>query len=80
MTLTILILHMCISTFKLPNVSPETGVRDNAVPFKVLMKFRTGIDPNHKLKPCVGCNAVPSASGTVKVGDWVYVKKMFAGP
>lgn len=74
------ILHLCISTFQLPNVSPETGVRDNAVPFKVLMKFRTGIDPKHKLKPCVGCNAVPSDSGTVKVGDWVYVKKMIAAP
>jgi len=60
----------------LPNVSPETGERDNAVPYKVLMKFRTGLDPAQKMKPCVGCNAVPSADGTVKVGDWVYVKKM----
>ncbi|KAF9486556.1 hypothetical protein BDN70DRAFT_870140 [Pholiota conissans] len=60
----------------LPNVSPETGVRDNAVPYKVLMKFRIGLDPVEKMKPCVGCNAVPSGNGSVKVGDWVYVKKM----
>jgi len=40
------------------------------------MKFRTGLDPKHKSKPCVGCNAVPSGSGVVKVGDVVYVKKM----
>ncbi|KAF8963903.1 MOSC N-terminal beta barrel domain-containing protein [Flammula alnicola] len=60
----------------LPNVSPETGERDNAVPYKVLMKFRTGLDPGNKMKPCVGCNAVPSGNGGVSVGDWVYVKKM----
>lgn len=60
----------------LPNVSPETGERDNAVPYKVLMKFRTGIDPAQKMKPCVGCNGVPASDGVVKIGDWVYVKKM----
>lgn len=61
---------------QLPNVSPETGIRDNAVPYKVLMKFRTGLDPTEEMKPCVGCNAVPSGNGSVNVGDWVYVKKM----
>lgn len=61
---------------QLPNVNPETGERDNAVPYKVLMKFRTGIDPTHKMKPCVGCNGVPASDGLVKVGDLVYVKKM----
>jgi hypothetical protein len=60
----------------LPNVSPETGERDKAVPYKVLMKFRTGLDPTHKMTPCVGCNAVPSGNGTVNVGDLVYIKKM----
>ncbi|KAH9486404.1 Mitochondrial amidoxime-reducing component 1 [Psilocybe cubensis] len=60
----------------LPNVSPETGERDKAVPYKVIMKFRTGLDPQQKMKPCVGCNAVPNGLGTVKVGDWVYVKKL----
>ncbi|EAU92323.1 hypothetical protein CC1G_00542 [Coprinopsis cinerea okayama7 len=60
----------------LPNVSPETGERDAAVPYKVLMKFRTGLDPKQKLKPCVGCNAVPGGNGVVSVGDWVFVKKV----
>ncbi|KAF9011098.1 MOSC N-terminal beta barrel domain-containing protein [Cyathus striatus] len=60
----------------LPNVSPETGERDKAVPYKVIMKFRTGIDEVQKLKPCVGCNGVPMGSGVVRVGDAVRVKKM----
>ncbi|KAF8808035.1 hypothetical protein BYT27DRAFT_7099211 [Phlegmacium glaucopus] len=60
----------------LPNVSPQTGERDKAVPFKVLMKFRTGLDPTYKLKPCVGCNGVPAGDGVITVGDWVYIKKM----
>ncbi|TFK41978.1 MOSC N-terminal beta barrel domain-containing protein [Crucibulum laeve] len=60
----------------LPNVSPETGERDKAVPFKVLMKFRTGVDPMQKMKPCVGCNGVPDGDGVVRVGDVVFVKKM----
>lgn len=61
---------------QLPNVSPETGERDQAVPYKVLMKFRTGLDPTQKMKPCVGCNAVPRGSGVVKVGDSLHIKKM----
>jgi hypothetical protein len=52
-------------------------LKDAAVPYKVIMKFRKGIDPVEKMKPCVGCNAVPQASGTIKVGDDVYVKKMW---
>ncbi|KAH6917093.1 hypothetical protein BKA70DRAFT_1251338 [Coprinopsis sp. MPI-PUGE-AT-0042] len=63
----------------LPNVSPESGVRDAAVPYKVLMKFRTGLDPTHKMKPCVGCNGVPDRAGVIKVGDKVYVKKTLSG-
>jgi len=58
----------------LPNVSPETGVRDKAVPYKVLMKHRIGVDPLAKMKPCVGVNGVPSASGVLNVGDWVEVR------
>jgi uncharacterized protein YcbX len=61
---------------KLPNVSPDTGVRDKAVPYKVLMKFRIGVDPKMKMKPCVGCNAVPLGEGTISVGDTVLVKKV----
>lgn len=60
----------------LPNVSPDTGKRDKAVPYKVLMKFRTGLNPESIMKPCVGSNAVPERNGTVNVGDVVYVKKM----
>lgn len=57
-------------------MDPETGEADKAVPFKVLMKFRTGVDPVLKMKPCVGCNAVPAEEGVVSVGDVVYVTKM----
>lgn len=55
----------------LPNVSPETGERDKAVPYKTLMKFRTGFDPQNKMKPCVGCNGVPMGAGEIRVGDEV---------
>lgn len=64
---------------QLPNVDPTSGERDKAVPFKVLMKFRTGVIPEDKWKPCVGCNAVPAASGVVSVGDEVRVRKLIAG-
>lgn len=63
---------------QLPNVNPQTGEKDNAVPFKVLMKFRTGLDPIHKLKPCVGCNGVPAGEGVIAVGDEVYIKKVIS--
>jgi len=58
----------------LPNVDIKTGVRDAAVPYKVLTKFRTGKDPERMSKPCFGCNAVPEGHGTVYVGDRVEVK------
>ncbi|KAL1739357.1 hypothetical protein HDZ31DRAFT_49518, partial [Schizophyllum fasciatum] len=60
----------------LPNVSPETGERDKAVPYKVLLKFRTGLHPKLKMKPCVGCNGVPQGEGVVSVGDVVWVRRM----
>jgi len=59
----------------LPNVSPETGIRDNAVPFKILTKFRAGLDPAQKLTPCVGCYAIPATDGVFRVGDVVVVKR-----
>jgi len=59
----------------LPNVSPDTGVRDKAVPYKVIMKFRTGVDLVNKMKPCLGCNGVPFGQGVYRVGDRVTVKK-----
>lgn len=62
---------------QLPNVDPDTGVKDAAVPYKVMMKFRKEIDPVEKMKPCLGCNGVPEGEGEIKVGDTVYVKKMW---
>ncbi|KAF8832747.1 hypothetical protein HHX47_DHR1001458 [Lentinula edodes] len=62
----------------LPNVCPDTGVRDKAVPYKVLMKFRIGLDPQNKMKPCVGCNGVPLGSGIIQVGDSVNVRRIIA--
>ena len=43
------------------------------MPYKVLMKFRTGIDPENMNKPCFGCNGVPEGRGVVRVGDSVKV-------
>ncbi|KAH8831667.1 MOSC N-terminal beta barrel domain-containing protein [Flagelloscypha sp. PMI_526] len=60
----------------LPNVSPETGIPDKAVPFKVLAKFRIGVDPLNKYKPCLGDNACPLGNGVVRVGDIVRVTKL----
>lgn len=59
----------------LPNVHPETGVRDKAVPLKVLMKYRRGLDPARPSLSCIGCNGVPTANGVVKVGDWIHVRE-----
>ncbi|KAG1886124.1 hypothetical protein F4604DRAFT_1724783 [Suillus subluteus] len=59
----------------LPNVHPETGVRDKAVPLKVLMKHRRGLDPARPSLSCMGCNGVLTANGVVKVGDWIHVRK-----
>jgi len=56
----------------LPNVSPHTG---KAVPYKVIMKFRTGFDPARKMKPCVGSNGVVFGEGVYRVGDRVTVKR-----
>lgn len=40
----------------MPNVDPHTDVRCEAVPYKVLMKFRSGEDPAQLKKPCFGGN------------------------
>lgn len=58
---------------QLPNVDPKTGVRDAAVPYKVIMKFRTGVDPENLNKPCFGSNGVPGGSGVLRVGDRISV-------
>ncbi|KAH7338871.1 MOSC N-terminal beta barrel domain-containing protein [Rhizoctonia solani] len=54
----------------LPNTNPTTGVRDKAVPFKVISKFRK-VEP--KKTPCFGVTAVVQSSGILKVGDSVKV-------
>ncbi|KAL5494819.1 hypothetical protein ACEPAI_281 [Sanghuangporus weigelae] len=60
----------------LPNVDPETGVRDKAVPYKVLMQFRTGLNPQRPGKSCFGCNGVPDGRGVIRVGDSITVVKI----
>ncbi|KAG1742716.1 uncharacterized protein EDB91DRAFT_294104 [Suillus paluster] len=60
----------------LPNVHPETGVLDKAVPLKVLMKHRRGLDPARPSLSCMGCNGILTADGVVKVGDWIHVRKI----
>lgn len=39
------------------------------------MKFRTGLDPVNKMKPCVGVNGVvlTGGGGEIRVGDSVAV-------
>lgn len=64
----------------LPNVHPDTGVRDKAVPFKVLMKFRSKVDPRLKNQACMGVNGLAADEGLVKVGEWVHVKKLLSPP
>ncbi|KAH7886257.1 MOSC N-terminal beta barrel domain-containing protein [Phlebopus sp. FC_14] len=60
----------------LPNVDTSTGIRDNAVPYKAMMKFRRGLDPARVSAPCFGCNGILTGEGTVRVGNWVHVRKM----
>ncbi|KAG9127316.1 hypothetical protein FRC07_014849 [Ceratobasidium sp. 392] len=52
----------------LPNVDTVTGIRDNAVPFKVITKFRR-VETLAGSTACFGVNAVAQTSGLFKVGD-----------
>ncbi|SCV69443.1 BQ2448_2463 [Microbotryum intermedium] len=71
---------------QLPNVDPETGVRDKSVPDKVaisclqpLRPYREGIWPMYAQKTFFGVNLVPrTAHGTLRVGDQVVVTKAFS--
>ncbi|KAJ7897246.1 hypothetical protein B0H14DRAFT_2333080 [Mycena olivaceomarginata] len=54
----------------LPNISPETGVMDKAVPYKTLIKFRR-VDPGAPMKACVGTNGCPQGEGLIRVGDCI---------
>ncbi|PWN46829.1 hypothetical protein IE53DRAFT_391017 [Violaceomyces palustris] len=60
-----------------PNIDPETGKRDNFLPYRVLQEFRQ-VDEGVKGsgKPCFGMLSVPrEISGTIRVGDIVRVTR-----
>lgn len=68
------------SCVQLPNVDPQTGIRDNAVPYKIMMKSgRGGLAPENKVRPCMGINGVPGGSGVIRVGDRVTVLESWSG-
>ncbi|TCD62695.1 hypothetical protein EIP91_006555 [Steccherinum ochraceum] len=56
----------------LPNVDPSTGIRDPAIPNKVITRYGNA---NRKKKPIFGTYAVPEGDGYVRVGDRVRVRK-----
>lgn len=60
-----------------PNIDPETGVRDNFLPYRVLQEYRQ-VDKvaAQKGKPCFGMLSVPrERQGVVRVGDVFRVTK-----
>lgn len=57
---------------QLPNVDSQTGERDAAVPYKVIIKYGNA---DSAKKPMFGTYAVPEGSGVVRVGDKVRVTK-----
>lgn len=61
-----------------PNIDPRTGVRDDAVPFKVLAKHpgRVGLDPLKAKIPCFGTYGVPEGNGVFRLGDYVAVHEL----
>ncbi|ELU41145.1 importin-9 [Rhizoctonia solani AG-1 IA] len=61
-----------LSWAQLPNIDTTTGVRDNAVPFKVISKFRQ-VEPTKGVTACFGMNAVVQNPGVLKVGNSVRV-------
>jgi uncharacterized protein YcbX len=71
---------------KLPNVHPETGVKDNNEPYTTLARTRQ-VDEGAKPHPCLGMQMIPLfQQGILRVGDEVEVlergehvyEKMFA--
>ncbi|KAG9323901.1 hypothetical protein KVV02_006267 [Mortierella alpina] len=65
----------------MPNVDPETGIKDKLQPQKTLQSIRR-IDKGKKAKfyACVGINAVPNThTGLIRVGDVLEVKELFEG-
>ncbi|TKY85136.1 hypothetical protein EX895_006216 [Sporisorium graminicola] len=60
-----------------PNIDPETGVRDNFLPYRVLQEYRQ-VDKvaAQKGKPCFGMLSVPrEKQGVIRVGDVFRVTK-----
>lgn len=58
---------------KLPNVDPETGIRNPNEPDVTMRKYRV-VDPGHKTGACMGLQMVPvSTKGVMKVGDEVKI-------
>ncbi|ORZ27702.1 hypothetical protein BCR41DRAFT_345732 [Lobosporangium transversale] len=65
----------------MPNIDPETGIKDKLQPQKTLQSVRR-VDKGKKAKffACVGINAVPNThSGEIRVGDLLEVKEVFEG-
>ncbi|KAI1316688.1 hypothetical protein EDD11_009577 [Mortierella claussenii] len=65
----------------MPNVDPETGIKDKLQPQKTLQSIRR-VDKGKKAKfyACVGINVVPNThSGEIRVGDILDVKEIFQG-
>ena len=45
------------------------------MPYKVMMKVRTGVDPSFPGKPCFGSNGILEGSGVFRIGDLVTVRE-----
>ncbi|KAN0061575.1 hypothetical protein ACQY0O_006422 [Thecaphora frezii] len=60
-----------------PNIDPETGIRDNFLPYRVLQQYRqVDAEAAQKGKPCFGMLSVPrETSGVIRVGDVVRITK-----
>ncbi|PWZ01036.1 hypothetical protein BCV70DRAFT_199395 [Testicularia cyperi] len=60
-----------------PNIDPDTGVRDNFLPYRVLQEYRQADRlAREKGKPCFGMLSVPREKhGCIKVGDLFRVTK-----
>jgi uncharacterized protein len=52
---------------QVPNVDPDSAVKDKHEPWDTLMKYRR-IDEGIKFKPCFGMLCVPRTAGKVEVG------------
>ena len=63
-----------------PKRAPSDGVRDAAVPYKVLLKFRRKeFGASGQVKPCFGCNVSGCGEGVVHVRYLVEVNTWVGG-